>query len=480
MTKIFAGIALVALVGGAGLGVAQSVRSISASDKATGAKAHPGLLEEYGGAYAGPQAAYAVRIGRRVAVQSGLGNAEGDFTVTLLNSPVSNAFAIPGGYVYVTRQLMALANDEAELASVLGHEVGHVAARHSASRNRTSIFGQLASVAAGVLTGSSDIGSLVGQGAQLVTLKFSRAQEYQADELGMRYIAAAGYDPYASSDMLDALNRQNELDQALAGREGKGLPTWASTHPNGEDRVRRAADKARETGAERGARPRNADVYLTALDGLLYGDDPAQGVVDGQSFRHPRLRIGFTAPPGFQIANGTSAVSVSGSGGQAQFAGGTLAGGGLDAYVGQVFRTIAGERGASLGETRQTRVNGLDAAYATTRANSSAGAVDLTIFAYRLSPTTAYHFVLLTPAGQGISVFAPMVQSFARLTEAQAAQVRGRRISVVPAKPGDTVASLARRMAFGDRQEQRFRVLNGLDDDATLRPGAKVKLVVFG
>lgn len=122
---------------------AQTTRSISASDKAQGAQANPELVKQYGGRYTGPQAAFVERVGKRVAVQSGLSNAQGDFTVTTLNSPIENAFAIPGGYIYVTRQLLALMNSEAELASVLGHEVGHVAARHSQSRNTRSTIGSI-------------------------------------------------------------------------------------------------------------------------------------------------------------------------------------------------------------------------------------------------------------------------------------------------------------------------------------------------
>jgi len=133
-----------------------TVRSISATDKAQGDQAHPQLLAQFGGAYTGPQATFVERDGKRVAVQSGLSNAGSDFTVTLLDSPVENAFAIPGGYIYVTRQLLALMTSEAKLASVMGHEVGHVAARHAASRNTRATIGGL--LARGVSLGSGLIG----------------------------------------------------------------------------------------------------------------------------------------------------------------------------------------------------------------------------------------------------------------------------------------------------------------------------------
>ncbi len=197
---------------------AQTTRSISASDKAQGAQANPELVKQYGGRYTGPQAAFVERVGKRVAVQSGLSNAQGDFTVTTLNSPVENAFAIPGGYIYVTRQLLALMNSEAELASVLGHEVGHVAARHSQSRNTRSTIGSILAAGAGLLTGSNIATQLVGTGVQLYTLKYGRDQEYQADGLGIRYMTAAGYDPYASADMLASLRRRATSPRARPAR----------------------------------------------------------------------------------------------------------------------------------------------------------------------------------------------------------------------------------------------------------------------
>jgi predicted Zn-dependent protease len=260
-----------------GMVLAQA-RSISAGDKQAGSAANPKLIAEFGGAYTGPQAAYVERVGRRVAVQSGLSNAGTDFTVTTLNSPVENAFAIPGGYIYITRQLLALMNSEAELASVLGHEVGHVAARHSQSRNTRATIGSILATAAGVLTGSDLATQVVGSGAQLYTLKYGREQEYQADALGIRYMAAAGYNPFASADILSALGASTELAAQAEGKSGQNLPGWASTHPNSEARVQRAAKLAAETGRRDITGPQDT-AFLRMLDGLPYGKPADKTVV---------------------------------------------------------------------------------------------------------------------------------------------------------------------------------------------------------
>lgn len=463
----------------------RTTSSISAQDKASGAKQHPELLKEFGGAYAGPQARYVESVGRRIAVQSGLSNAQSDFTVTLLNSPVNNAFAIPGGYVYVTRQLTALMNDEAELAGVLGHEVGHVAAQHSKRRQsaatRNSILGVLGQVLVGAVAGNSGLGGLlqrgIGTGAQLLTLKFSRSQEYEADDLGIRYLAKGGYDPTAVSTMLASLAAQTALDARVKGSKS-AVPQWASTHPDPGARVVRARQNAQTTGAT--SRLRNADVFLTNIDGMLYGDDPKEGVVEGNQFLHPGFRLMFTVPTGFAMQNGTQAVTIDGSGGQAQFSG-TSYSGDLDGYVGRVFQQLAGQQqGAiSLPQPSRTRVNGLDAAYASVRANTGSGQADVTVFAYAFGPSSAYHFVLITPAGAGIGPFSTMVNSMARMTDAQAAAVKPRRVRLVTVKAGDTVASLSARMAYTDYREDRFRVLNALAAGMSPRPGQRVKVISY-
>ena len=249
---------------------AQHIQAITPSDRAQGEAANPQLVKQFGGAYRGPQAAFVERVGKRVAVQSGLSDTAGDFTVTLLDSPIENAFAIPGGYIYVTRQLLALMTSEAELASVLGHEVGHVAARHAAGRNTRSTIGSILAAGAGIATGSDIAQRIVGTGAKLYTLRYGRNQEYQADALGVRYIAAAGYDPYASADILSALEDSTTLEQETSGAGSAEVPGWASTHPNSEERGRRAAQLAVDTGRPE-TKSGQDTVFLRMLDGLPYG-----------------------------------------------------------------------------------------------------------------------------------------------------------------------------------------------------------------
>lgn len=476
-----AGAAIAACAGASAQNRAAATPQITQAEAQQGAQANVQILQEFGGAMTGPQAQYVETVGKNIAVQSGLGNARDSFNVALLNSSVNNAFAIPGGYIYTTRQLVALMNNEAELAGVLGHEVAHVAARHAQRRQQTAqrntLLGALGSILSGVLLGNSGLGRMIGegllQGSQLLTLKFSRSQELEADQLGQQYLVRAGYDPHAMATVLASLAAQNALDAQLQGRNSAQIPAWASTHPDPASRVAAANQRAgRATGMT------NRDTFLTRIDGLLYGDDPKQGVIEGQRFIHPDLRLAFTAPNGFYMVNGTTAVSINGQNGQAQL---TLApyDGSLENYIYTVFQRIGGQN-AQLRPSaiRRTTVNGIPAAYATARANTSRGQVDVTVFAYEFAPDRAYHFQAVTAAGRA-GVFNPMFASMRRVTPAEAARVIPRRIDVVTVGPRDTVQSLASRMAYSDRQVERFRVLNGLRASDSVVPGLKVKLVVY-
>lgn len=460
----------------------QTVQAISAKDKQSGAEAHPQLLEEFGGAMSGPQAAYVETVGKNISVQSGLSNARGDFTVTLLNSSVNNAFAIPGGYVYVTRQLAALMNNEAELAAVLGHEVGHVAARHAKKRQQAatqnSIIGVLGTIASAVLLGDSALGQLgqkvFSEGSQLLTLRYSRGQETQADNLGISYLKKAGYDPRAMSTVLQSLANQNALEARLMGSTTR-VPEWASTHPDPASRVRTAlaAAGANSTGTI------NRDPFLRGINGLLYGDDPKQGVVDGNTFTHPDLRLTFQAPQGFYLVNGTRAVSIGGQSGKGEFTGAAYSGN-LDAYIRAAFTALGQGSQQQLApqSIERTTVNGIPAAYGTARVNGQSGQLDVVVFAYEFSPTQAFHFVTISQAGQA-AAFNPMFQSMRRIIAADATKVRARKVTVVTVRPTDTLQSLADRMAYSDAPMERFLVLNGLTASSRLVAGQQVKLVVF-
>ena len=457
--------------------------AITQREAQEGAQAHPQLLAEFGGAMTGPQAQYVEQVGKRIAVQSGLANAEGAFTVSLLNSPVNNAFAIPGGYVYTTRQLVALMNNEAELAGVLGHEVGHVAARHSQRRQkaaqRNTLLGGLGAILSGVLLGNSGIGQQIGQGllqgSQLLTLRFSRSQEIEADRLGIQYLSRAGYDPRAMGTVLTSLAAQNQLDAQLQGRGDASIPAWASTHPDPASRVRGAAQFAQG----KPGTTTNRDTFLTRIDGLRYGDDPAQGVIEGQQFIHPELRLAFTAPQGYTMINSTRAVSIQGQGGQAQFSLGPYRGD-LDSYVRSVFTGLGGERQQlAPSNLQRTTINGLPAMIGTARVNSNNRQVDVTVVAYEFANDRAYHFAAITPAGRA-GVFEQMFESMRRVSTQEASGVVPRTLDVITVRAGDTVQSLSRRMAYDNAQEARFRILNGLSSGQQVQAGQKVKIVVRG
>ena len=475
---------LAALLAGAALSIAplsaQTARNIGATDKATGAKANPELIAEFGGAVSGPQAAYVASIGKNIAIQSGLSNARDDFTVTLLNSSVNNAFAIPGGYVYTTRQLVALMNNEAELAGVLGHEVGHVAARHSKQRQkaatRNSILGVLGQVLGSAVGGG--FGNIIAQGssfgAQALTASFSRAQETQADNLGIQYMRAAGYDPRALSTVLQSLANQTALDARLMGTGGNRVPEWASTHPDPASRVRAALVRAGPTATG----ITNRDTFLSRIDGIMYGDDPKQGVVEGSRFTHPELRLTFQAPNGFYLMNSARAVTIGGGSGKGEFS--TAAyNGDLEGYVRSVFGRLGSQNQAQIpiSQLERTTVNGIPAAYGFARVASGSSQVDVVVFAYEFSNGQAYHFTTLSPAGQS-GAFEPMFRSMRRIGASEAAAIKPRRIAVVTARASDTVRSLAGRMAYSDYQLERFLVLNGLTANSTLSVGQKLKLVV--
>jgi predicted Zn-dependent protease len=290
---------------------------------------------------------------------------------------------------------------------------------------------------------------------------------------------AAGYDPAGASALLAALTRSTALQYRVQGRTNRQTPEWASTHPLSENRMQRALAEARGTG-RLGTGVRNRDQFLRELEGVYVDDDPAQGVIEGATFTHPDLRIQFTVPQGYLMSNGADAVTISGSAGKAQFRGGRYDGS-LDSAILLAFRQLSrGQSNFPVPQPQHMTINGMPAAVTTTRVETNSGMIDASVAAYQWDPQRVYYFVMLTPGGYGVGPFVPMINSFRRITPAEASAIRPRVMHIENVRPGDTVQSLSNRMAYRDFRLDRFLSLNGLSANSALTPGQKVKLIVYG
>lgn len=445
-------------------------------ERRLGAEQHPQILGEFGGSYDGDEALYVAAVGERVAAAAGLPR---QCTFTLVNTDVVNAFAVPGCYIYVTRGLLGIVNSEAELASILAHEAGHIVADHSERQQKRSLWRSLGVYAVGLVTGSENLTRIAGRAAALFTLRYSRKQEYEADDLGIATMAKAGYDPYAAADMFGALARNERFLAQTSGRdEASSIPEWSRTHPLTENRIGRARETAAATGFAEDALPEKKAPYLDTVDGLLYGDDPEQGFVVGRHFAHPMLRIAFTAPPGFRLTNSPAVILIEGPDGlRGEFGGGRLPADGLETYVSALVARLLQGAAAEVGPPTRSLINGVPAIIVAVRAETEAGAIELSIAAYDGGDGRAHHFIMISPPTEAADVaITELFRSFRLLSPRQAAALRPRMIEVVAAGPRDTAASLAARMAT-DHKLPHFLMLNGHSASAPLRAGERVKIV---
>lgn len=453
-------------------------------EAAIGKEQHPLVLKEHGGVLDDPNVAgYVAVVGGRLAAVSEM--QKNPFTFTVLNSPIVNAFALPGGYIYVTRGILALFNSESEMASVLGHEIGHVTGRHSAKRYNQQMMTGLGATLLGAVLKNQQLNDVVGYGSQLYLKSYSRGNEYESDQLGVRYSTKAGFDPYAAAEMLRSLDAESSLQDAIANRTGQQRPPeFFSTHPNTKDRVARAFAAAQKTGVSQQSRDRGRDRFLDAINGMTYGDDPAQGVIKGRTFSHGPSRFTFTVPPGYRLSNSTDAVYAQGSGNAAGsiviFSGDRLQGRNMIEYISQTWKGLT--KSASLQGLQDFDLNGMKAVTGWSNMKVNKQDAQVRIVSIRHSPDQAYYFIMVTPLDKVTSqkdALQRMTYSFKKLSAAQARKVRGKIIRVVSVKPGDTAQSLSKKMAFSSHQLQRFLVLNGLNSPQSLRAGQRVKLITY-
>ena len=449
-----------------------------------GAENHPAILGQNGGEIGNTLlSSYVARVGQRVVAVTPY--ASEPWTFTVLDTPVVNAFATTGGYVYLTRGMLALANSEAELAAVIGHEIAHITAQHLKKRqdrgNRAGI-GVLIGTAIGGLLGGKDglkegiqLSSKLAQG---YVAQFSQKQEFEADRIGTNYLSASGYDPKAQARILAALAAKIELDARIAGKSyNPNRVDFFASHPATGDRVRKAGQLAANLPGTDLGEPR----YMDAIDGMIYGDSAEQGFVRGRRFVHPVIGFEFTVPEGFVITNSARSVRAEGPN-DAKFileSGGPARGSLSDHITGPWLEQIRDQYGqARLYGLREVARPGYDAATAM---------VDITL---RGEPTTVIttlvqlddNFQRLSGVAKSndwntLFALSEAVGSYRALSDREAAREKPYRIQVVDPRGRDTAASLASAMPLGPHSEAIFRTLNGLGDGPVER-GDLVKLVV--
>ncbi len=347
-----------------------------AEERRIGQEADRQIIAQYG-LYDDPAlAAYVDSLGQVILAHSHLRRPntpkefrETPFVFRVLDSPVVNAFALPGGYVYVTRGLLAHLNNEAQLAVVLGHEIGHVAARHASQRAFELQLGQVALLGGAVLgqevlgLPGGDVLQLGGAVAQLLFLKYSRDDERESDRLGVEYAVRAGYDAAEAAAFFQSLKRLGE-------QSGASLPSFLSTHPDPGEREQSIRALTARWMQEVGSASRvNQAVYYTRIKGIVLGEDPRQGYVADGAFYHPTLRFWFPLPTDFQVINQPSQVLLVEKGQQAALVL-TLA---SEPSAAEAAQAWAGQKGLTVLDRGSERVNGLTAVYVVAEGQTSEG-----------------------------------------------------------------------------------------------------------
>ncbi len=445
-----------------------------------GAEEHPKMLKEFGGAYSDAQLeALVASLGRKLAAVSELPNLQFHFTV--LNDKTVNAFALPGGYVYVSRGLIALCEDEAELAGVVAHEIGHVTARHTAERYSHAVAANLGLTALGVV-GSvlgvpSGVGNLASFGAQAALQSYSRSQEMQADFLGVRYMTRAGYDPHALTSFFAKLDAHTRIEAEKEGRPADNFSVM-STHPRTADRIQQAARLA-ETSMPKDA-IRGRGPFLDKVDGVIFGEDPKQGFVRDSDFIHPDLGFRFTFPPGMRVDNTPSkVVATDGQGTTIVFdAENPKVASGMGDLRDYLRRTWGAK--LALSGVEQLDINGLEAATGQARAGTNQGPRDIRLVAIRLSRDHLYRFMFVTTpqaTGRMSDALRRTTYSFRGLTKEEANSILPPRIRVTSVRAGDTPATFFANMPLGRFNEAWFNALNLNVVADGLAPGERVKIV---
>lgn len=384
----------------------------------------------------------------------------------VIDDPSVNAFALPGGPVFITRGILGAMNSEGELASVLGHEIGHITARHSAPRMTQQ---QLASLGLGlgsVLSSKvAQISGVLGQGLQLLFLKYSRDDERQANELGFRYMVQDNYDPRQMAAMFKILDRETPA-------EGR-LPDWLSTHPDPGNRYQTAMQRVDSLHRDLSGMVVNSATFLAHINGLVYGENPREGYVKEGRFLHPDLKFQFQIPSGWNVQNTKQSV-VAASAAQDAIIQLSLGQGDPSAAL----QKFLGQQGIQAGQVSSAAINGLPAASGYFQAQTQSGTL-AGLVSYISYGGNTYQLLAYTTAAQlnaYSATFRQVTGSFAPLTDPAALNVQPKRIEIVKLPSQMTLAEFYSRNPSSIPVEE-VAIINGVETGTTLAAGTQIKLV---
>lgn len=452
----------------------------ASSEAKIGAEEHDKILAQYGGEIKDTKLkSYVQSVGQKLVPFTERKDVQYKFTV--LDSPILNAFALPGGYVYISRGILMYANDEAELASVIGHEIGHVTGQHAAQRYSKSVLASIAGIGLSAALKSSAANQAFGLGANLYLTSYSRGQESEADSLGIRYINRADYDVNGSPRFLKTMDRYKAFSAKEMGQNGgEEAPSYLSTHPVTADRVRDAS--AQVIPLQNGGETDKVK-YMQMINGMIYGDSPDQGFVDDNYFVHPALGFKFSIPSGYYTENTPSTfIAVS-----RQKNGAVLMLENASKSASETLETFAKRELAkndfsNVQISNVRNVNGFQVITVTKRGKVNNMPADLIMNAIQWDNDSVFVINTAIPDGTSVTERNAMlnsVNSFSRLTANDRARFKPKTIQIRAASASDTVATFARALPFNDGlNEERFRVLNGMDPMDKVQSGRLYKTIV--
>jgi predicted Zn-dependent protease len=452
----------------------QEIMLLSESDELRLGHKTDGEIEKTYGLYDDPGLkGYVLDLGKDIAQHSHRSHLAFDFKV--LDSPVINAFAVPGGYVYVTRGILSYLNSEAELAGVIGHEIGHIAARHSAKRLSKAQLTQLGLGLGSALSQTfREYASVAQFGVSALFLKFSRDDERQADDLGVEYASKAGFDASQMANFFYTLERLHPSS------DRSGLPSWLSTHPNPPDRIGAVQRKARQWADQLG-HPNllvNREVYLRRIDGLAFGEDPRQGYVDDNVFYHPTMQFFFPLPSGWKLKNTPSEVKIVSPKGDGVISL-TLVSGSSNKAIVEKFTADPNTR---VLDQDNKSVNGLPARQVVADIATQQGTIRvLSYFIQKDAVVYLFHAFSAQPAFRTfVSTFGRSLNGFAHLTDPKRIQVQPDRVRIRATKTTGTLKEALTALGVPEKQLEETALLNGKHLHETIPAKTLLKIVEKG